>query len=100
MAIHGTMEPSDWLDVISEKKALFWAGINSVAITEHRLGIFNVAVAGGDLEELQEMFEEMKPYARRIGCTRIQIIGRPGWEKILNMKRESVILSEDLWEKQ
>jgi hypothetical protein len=35
-------------------------------------------------------------YARRVGCQQLQIIGRPGWGRVYDVKPAAVILIEDL----
>lgn len=42
-----------------------------------------VFMAGGDLQEIHEAEPALCDFARGIGCTHIQTVGRKGWERAL-----------------
>ncbi|WP_417790636.1 hypothetical protein [Terasakiella pusilla] len=55
-----------------------------------------VALAGGDLEELKLINEDILQYAREAGYRGVEIIGRPGWERALpEYAQAAVILRQD-----
>lgn len=38
-------------------------------------------LAGGDLQELEQMHERLLEWGRAVGCTRATLAGRPGWAR-------------------
>lgn len=62
----------------------FWPAASAAAITQVILGPkkeFNVLLAGGDMETLEQMLVSMEQAARQIGCALITVLGRRGWER-------------------
>lgn len=72
-------------------EAQFWPGEQAAMVTtieddpcERRLLIW---LAGGTLDELVEHLRpHAEAWARRCGCGRVLVIGRPGWEPTLKEK--------------
>lgn len=62
-----------------------WPGSDSVIITESvelpLAKVLNLALAGGNLEELELMLRNIEAWAKENGYKRISLIGRPGWSK-------------------
>ena len=55
-----------------------------------------IAFAGGELEDMLEHMEPMKNQARMWGCQAIEVVGRPGWKKVLReygFKNPSITMS-------
>ena len=70
---------------------------NSLAVTCAYGKSLRIGLAGGDLEELLDIEEEICSYARTNGFTRVEIIGRPGWERMLyGYRRTAVLLRKEL----
>lgn len=40
-------------------------------------------LAGNDFTEMLTVFDDLKEYAKGVGCNRIEFYGRPGWENTL-----------------
>ena len=61
--------------------------------------VVNVFLAGGDLDQIEDMQESIAQWARQQGCTAATISGRPGWTKVLKStgwKPLHVTLSREL----
>lgn len=84
----GTHRPDDVKAMIARGDAGFWPGERSAAVTlvedepcERRLLIW---LAGGDLAELGgPLLTQMEAWGRAVGCRRVLVIGRGGWERAL-----------------
>jgi len=91
-------------DVYSEilsGKAQFWPGKNSVIITEiityPAFKSVRFWLAGGRMSELLKMEKQVVEWARGVNCTVCEIMGRPGWEKVLkDYKKTSVLLHKEI----
>jgi hypothetical protein len=100
----GTHTIDDIRAGIAARRYHFWPGKSSAAITEvfnfPQMRVFNVFLAGGDLEEiLTDMEPDFCSFAEYLGCSQIALIGRPGWEKALKplgWQRTAVVLSKEL----
>ena len=70
---------------LDEGRYQLWPATNSVGVTEivqHPTErTCHIWLAAGDLAELQELFQACARWARHIGCARMTIVGRPGWER-------------------
>lgn len=83
--------------------AQLWPGQNSAVVTRietHPSGLKACLLwlAGGDdLAELKKLETAISAWAKRMGCERMEIIGRRGWLKALSDYREgSTVLVRDL----
>jgi hypothetical protein len=64
-----------------------------------RLCALHIFLAGGDLKELKSFNAMMDNAARNLGCSRISIAGRHGWERALNdlgYKKRWTVLSKEI----
>ena len=82
-------------------EAIFLPGLEAAVIAEIRVypqkRIYNCWLAGGNLEELKLAFAPaIRRYAKRAGCDAITIQGRPGWQRVFNMKQKGVVLTEEV----
>ena len=59
---------------------------NSVAVT------CAYGLAGGNLQEMLDMEKDICSHARTNGFTSVEIIGRPGWERMLDGYRRTAVL--------
>jgi hypothetical protein len=56
-----------------------------------------IGVAGGNLRSLVKIEEKVEKYAKKRQYDNIEIVGRAGWEKVLNgYKKEKVILRKEI----
>ncbi|HYE43415.1 MAG TPA: hypothetical protein VEA15_08480 [Caulobacteraceae bacterium] len=79
----------------------FWPGRRSAAVGElvrhPQRADYHVWLAGGELDELLEMERAASAFARALGCQRITLHGRRGWERVLKDYRPVfVALAKDL----
>ena len=59
--------------------------------------VMRIGLAGGELAALKEIETQIVEFAREKGCSAVEIIGRPGWERALNnYKRTAVLLRKDI----
>jgi hypothetical protein len=87
---------------IEQGRARLWTTENSAAVTqlhEYPAGrVLRLWLAGGDLDELRGLHDSIaERYAREQGCVRIEIEGRPGWERVFQGYRKTrVILTKEV----
>ena len=65
---------------------------NSVAVTCAYGKSLRIGLAGGNLQELLDMEKDICSHARTNGFTSVEIIGRPGWERMLDGYRRTAVL--------
>lgn len=84
---NGTHTEDDVIVMILSGRLKLWEGRRSAMLTEFstfpRMKTLNVFIGGGDLDELREMEQQLIPFAKENGCTRITGCGRLGWTKTL-----------------
>lgn len=73
---------------IADGQYQFWAGKNAAAVTEVReypeARVINLLHAGGDMGSLvNELLPVLYKFGADVGCTRLMILGRKGWERVL-----------------
>jgi hypothetical protein len=75
----------------------FFSRKNSAAIVASYGDTLRIGIAGGDLDELQDIEEEICEYALQGGYIYIDIIGRVGWERVLpDYERVAVVLRKQV----
>jgi hypothetical protein len=79
-----------WEDVvgnIAEGKMQFWPAPRGCMVTEivvyPRKKVLNIFLAGGELDQLVDMYDDMNEWAKAQGCTGGTMTGRVGWKKVL-----------------
>jgi hypothetical protein len=85
---HGTHTIEDVEAGLVAGQYTFWPGLRSAIITEvwqyPRQRFLHIPYAGGELDELRTMVKRLLyPYAFLMGCSRITLTGRRGWERAL-----------------
>lgn len=80
-----------------------WSGLHGCMVTQivtyPQKKVFFVFLAGGKLEQLYEMEDDMTDWAREQGCSEIELNGRLGWMKVLKNKNwniQSVTLTKEI----
>lgn len=100
LELAGTHNLSDVVQGIADGAFHFWPGEKSAAVTQvyqyPRARFLHIFLAGGDLEELLAMVPLFKSWAAHLGCTKLTLIGRPGWERVLGWTRGAVVLSTEV----
>jgi hypothetical protein len=81
----GTHTIDDVAQGILDGKLQCWEGKESIIITEivvyPRLKDLHYFLAGGDLDEISHMEPIVTAWGKSLGCTRVSIAGRKGWQK-------------------
>jgi hypothetical protein len=70
--------------VLSDRYQI-WPSNNSVVVTEivvyPQLKDLHYFLAGGNLDELKAMRPIIEAWGKELGCTRVSLAGRKGWER-------------------
>jgi len=100
----GTHTIDDVADLILRQKLQCWEGANSIIITEivvyPQLKDLHFFLAGGDLDEISLMEPLIAAWGKSLGCTRVSLAGRKGWQKSFLKERgyepKWAVLSKEL----
>jgi hypothetical protein len=102
---HRTHELNDLVVIVMQGRARLWTTANSFCIVERvvypRQVVYHVFLAGGDLDELRGLHEEISAAARADGAEAVTLTGRRGWVKALaawGWKEEYATMRLDLKE--
>jgi hypothetical protein len=81
----GTHKVEDIAEGIRRGQFQLWPSKNSVVVTEiivyPQLKDLHYFLAGGDLDELRLMRPIIESWGKEIGCSRVSLAGRKGWER-------------------
>ncbi|WP_207483121.1 hypothetical protein [Arenibaculum pallidiluteum] len=82
-------------------RAQFWPAPDAALVTEivayDRLRACRVWLGGGALERLRDMVRSVEAWATAQGCARVEILGRPGWERAIpEVRKIAVLLVKEL----
>lgn len=81
----GTHGIEDIAEGLKKGRFQLWPANDSVVVTEiivyPQLKDLHYFLAGGDLDELKMMRPLIESWGKSIGCTRVSLAGRPGWQK-------------------
>ena len=81
----GTHTIEDIAEGVASNRFQFWPGTKSAVITEiivyPRIKDLHFFLAGGDLDELKMMRPYIESWGKQLGCTRVSLAGRQGWQK-------------------
>ena len=71
---------------------------NCALVTGRLHKTLRIGIAGGKLESIIKITEKVEKYAKKRHCyDNIEIVGRTGWEKVLNgYKKAEVILRKEI----
>lgn len=82
---HGTHTFDDVVRDLDNGHMQLWCTDRAAVVTEihqtPRVKSCHVFLAGGDLDEIARIQEPLEGWARSIGCTRMTLAGRRGWER-------------------
>jgi hypothetical protein len=100
----GTHGIEDIAEGLKSGRFQLWPADNSVIVTEiivyPRLKNLHFFLAGGDLDEIRLMQPLVESWGKSMGCTRVSLAGRKGWEKTFlkdrGYKPKWFVLSKDL----
>ena len=81
----GTHGIEDIAEGLKSGRFQLWPADDSVVVTEiivyPRLKNLHFFLAGGDLDELRLMRPIIESWGKEIGCSRVSLAGRKGWER-------------------
>ena len=81
----GTHNFNDIAAAVLSDRFQIWPSNNAVVVTEivvyPQLKDLHFFLAGGNLDELKAMRPIIEDWGRSIGCTRVSLAGRKGWER-------------------
>jgi hypothetical protein len=82
---------------LDEGMFTLFEGLESAAVTCDFGDSLRIGLAGGNLQELKQIEEEICDFAKARNFRFVEIIGRPGWERELpDYKRTAVLLRKEL----
>jgi len=100
----GTHDAADVLRQLNTDNCTLWQAtadgffIGEV-VSYPRKRVFRCWLAGGARADVLAMGEHYKPFARAAGCSEIELIGRPGWERVFpDWRKTGVVLRQQLME--
>lgn len=83
----GAYDVEDIVDRVKSGQLQHWQRGQSVVVTEvlgfPRKKVVNILIAAGNLDEIMSLQEEVSDWARKLGCSRMIMAGRKGWNKVL-----------------
>ena len=83
----GTHAFEDIENGIKEGIMQLWPAPRGCIVTElvvyPRLKVLNLFIAAGELDQILDMHDDIKAWAKVQGCEAAQISGRIGWKKVL-----------------
>ena len=81
----GTHTFDDVVELVQQAKMQFWPGRSSVIVTEIVLHpqskCLNYFLAAGKMDELEMMTPMIESWGKGLGCTRVTLAGRKGWQR-------------------
>lgn len=100
----GTHTFNDIAAGVLNNRFQLWPNENSAVVTEvvvyPQLKDLHYFLAGGNLDELQQMRPHIEQWGKSVGCTRVTLAGRRGWERTFlkdgGYKPEWFVLSKEL----
>tara|TARA_B100000287_G_C20654348_1_gene788023 strand:+ start:1487 stop:1870 length:384 start_codon:yes stop_codon:yes gene_type:complete len=99
--IHKTHSIIDIFGMLVNGTAFLVALKNSAGVLEiveyPKYKSCRIWLAGGNMEEMINIYPEIQKWAKYRQCKKIEIIGRKGWEKVFkDHKKEAVVLTREL----
>jgi len=101
--VQGTHTAQDVVDAVENDIAQLWLRDDAAIVTrieqhprERHLVLW---LAGGALESIIDMEDELLDFGRKNGCARMTMAGRPGWRKPLERlgwSMESVTMAREV----
>lgn len=83
----GTHDWEDIVDGVQSGRMQLWPSTKSCIVTEivvyPKKRLLNIFLAGGELEQILDMDDDVKAWAKQQGCTGAMMSGRKGWERPL-----------------
>ena len=94
-------DKTDVVALLETGRAQLWRYNQTAAVTYVDGTVFWVWLAAGNQDDLKVLLSHGETWAKRQGCARIGMWGRPGWRKSLlsaaGFKTKYVWLERELW---
>jgi hypothetical protein len=91
------LERKDFEKGIKEGSYKLFTNNKSSALTASYNSILRIGLAGGDLEGLKEIEKKIEKYAKKRKYKYIDILGRKGWERVLDgYNKKAVLIRKEL----
>ena len=78
--------------MIESKEYQLFKKDNSAIITAHHGQVLRIGVGGGNLITIKEITKKIEKYAKKRNYKYIDILGRKGWEKVLDGYNKKAVL--------
>jgi len=83
--------------MIESKEYQLFKKDNSAIITAHHGQVLRIGVGGGNLITIKEITKKIEKYAKKRNYKYIDILGRKGWEKVLDgYNKKAVLLRKEI----
>lgn len=86
----GTHLFEDVVEALQEGRMQLWPAPSGCLVTEiqvyPRKRVLNVFLAGGTLDQLDDMTADVSRWAQAQGCDFATMYGRPGWARVLDKR--------------
>lgn len=96
--------PPDMVDLLRLRHRQLWivwdgaqiiaAGVTKIILARSGKACLVTAAGGKDLPEWTHVISTIEDFARREGCKRVIIEGRPGWERLFKAYRRTRVVIE------
>lgn len=94
---HEDLKREDFEQGIKNGSYKLFTNNKSSVLTASYNTTLRVGLAGGDLESLKEIEKKIVNYAKKRNYKYIDILGRKGWEKVLNgYNKKAVLLRKEI----
>jgi hypothetical protein len=81
-----TRDLQDVADAIADESMQLWPSENAAMVTEvqnyPKCRVLHVYLAGGDMQEIIALIPHIERFAQDVGCQKMTLAGRKGWERI------------------
>ena len=85
---NGTHSLEDVAMALNKDEMQFWPGINTAIVTEvithPNYKSIHIFLAAGDMDEVIRILPFVEIHGKMEGCTKMTMIGRKGWEKVMS----------------
>ena len=81
-----TRDLQDVADEIASESMQLWPSENAALVTQvqnyPKCRVLHVYLAGGDMQEIIALIPHIERFAQDVGCQKMTLAGRKGWERI------------------
>ena len=86
-----------WIAYDDDPPQLYAAAVTQIADTDRQKVCTILACGGKQMRKWLPLLEGIEKYARTMGCDVVRLMGRKGWQKVLNgYSAKRVILEKDV----